>query len=293
MSYLIPSDYQKQIQTDNLNQVTTTTPSIRIAAELAAQAEAISYLVQKYDTSQEFTDTNAYNPALNYNAADRVYLDAPAYSASSAYTINSLALQSGSVYLCTTAIVTPETFDPDHWELLGDQYDLFYAVYPYSVFDLFSMYNEGDMVWWNNHTYTSIIQTVPIDHEALIQFRTTNNVPYLNIFPNDPQQGTFYWNDNGPYTTPTGSLLNTVYFTPGDNRNQQIVMYTIDITLFHLHSRISPRNIPQLRMDRYEAAISWLKMAMKGFITADLVKLQPPQGGRIRFGFNIKNINSY
>ena len=76
MAYLIPNDYKKLIQTDNLNQVIGNDTNVLIGVELAAQAEAISYLVQKYEVGQEFTDTYQYDPAKVYKAKDRVYLDA-------------------------------------------------------------------------------------------------------------------------------------------------------------------------------------------------------------------------
>ena len=293
MSYLISSDYQKQIQADNLNQITTSIPAVRTTAELAAQAECISYLIQKYDAVKEFTDTLIYDSAAIYKAAARVYVDALVYNAALAYAAGAMVLQAGNIYACIVPIDVPEPFTAAHWQLLGAEYDLFYALYPFPVFDLTGVYALGDTIWWNDHTYTALIPTIPIDHDDLIQFGRSTNVPYQNVFPDDRAQGKNFWTDNGVYTVPAGSLANPAFFIKGDNRNPQMVMYMIDITLYHLHSRIAPRNIPQLRIDRYDAAISWLKMAMKGSITAALPTKQPPQGARIRAGSNIKNINSY
>jgi hypothetical protein len=227
-----------------------------------------------------------------YRAADRVYLDAGAYSAAVNYALGALVLQTGKVYICTTAIVAPEAFTPGHWTLLGAQYDIFFASFPQNVFNVSGAYNKGDNVYWNGHTYTSLVQTISPDHEMILQYGNTNNIPYPNIFPDDPNNRQKYWRDNGAYTVPAGSLLDTTRFTKGDNRSQQLVMYLIDMTLFHLHSRISPRNIPEIRVDRYESAITWLNRAAKGVITANLVKIQPPSGKRIRWGSNIKNDNN-
>ena len=58
-----------------------------------------------------------------------------------------------------------------------------------------------------------------------------------------------------------------------DARNPQIVMYLVDMALYHLHSRQNPRNVPQIRQDRYDHAIEWLKMARKGSISTGL----PPE----------------
>lgn len=76
-------------------------------------------------------------------------------------------------------------------------------------------------------------------------------------------------------------------------RDQQILSTAIDISLYHLHSRIAPRNIPELRQTRYDNAIMWLKMCATGQVTPALAKLTPESGMRIRYGGNKKNINNY
>ena len=41
-------------------------------------------------------------------------------------------------------------------------------------------------------------------------------------------------------------------------RSPLITMYYVDMVLYHVHTRISPRNVPEMRDDRYRAAIKWL-----------------------------------
>lgn len=77
------------------------------------------------------------------------------------------------------------------------------------------------------------------------------------------------------------------------NRDLQLVSCNVDIALYHLHCRISPRNIPELRLTRYENAIEWLKMCSQGIVTPAIAKILPLQGKRNRFGGNIKNQNIY
>lgn len=79
----------------------------------------------------------------------------------------------------------------------------------------------------------------------------------------------------------------------GSNRDAQMLSTIIDVALFHLHSRIAPRNIPELRQTRYENAIMWLNQCAKGEVTPALKKINPLQGTRIRFGGNTKNQNTY
>lgn len=298
MSYLIAQDYLKQIQEQNLQAIIASTPSIQAAAELAAQEECISYLIQKYDTCAEFTDTLQYDPTVvTYGAMSRVYLNAPAYVATAAYAVGALTLNGGNVYICNTAIAAPgEAFNPAHWTLLGSQYQLFFAVFPQPEFKLKWCYNLGDLVYWKGSIYKCLKPTLPLDHDSLLQYGNWDAVPYSNYFPDDPNNGATQWFNQGAYAIPAGQLLSTnpVYFMPGDNRSQMLVLMMIDIVLYHLHSRISPRNIPELRAERYEAAKSWLKNVARGDeITAPIPKKQPPQGRRIRWSSNIKNTNSY
>jgi phage gp36-like protein len=79
----------------------------------------------------------------------------------------------------------------------------------------------------------------------------------------------------------------------GTARDPQLLAYIIDIALFHLHSRIAPRNVPELRQTRYENAVAWLKMCAYGDVTPKLEVITPAQGNRIRYGGNTKNTNQY
>lgn len=293
MPYLIAKDLNKQIQGENLSQVIGGDSSILSAAELTAIEEAKSYLVQRYDTAQEFKDLNEWSKLSIYNPTDRVYLNASAYSQKT-YALGDLALQAGQVYKCITAITVPEAFTPAKWSLLGNQYDIFNAVYPYPQFNFNSMYIVGDRVFWKGKTYSCKIQTQPYSQTTLLQYRDIDNVPSLNTAPDNVNNGAINWAFIENYSVPVDTdILNTTYWAKGDNRSQQLLTTVIDIALYHVHSRISPRNIPDLRVKRYDDARNWLKMASRGDITAQIPMLQPTQGGRIRYGGGIKQINTY
>lgn len=294
MPYLIPNDYKKQIQSDNLNQVIGSDLSIQLAAELAAIAEAKSYLVQKYDTAQEFTDTMPWSPTTTYKAKSRVVLDSAAYSATSIYPLNSLAIYQGKAYICTTAINTGEAFNPSHWTLLGNQYDLFYAALPYPEFVYTHYYALNYRVYWKGKTYICQRPTVTTSHEVALQLGQVQNIPLQNVFPDDPTYGVLYWGTGVAYSVPAGTMpTDATKWTAGDNRDQQMVTYVIDLVLYHVHSRIAPRNIPDLRVKRYDDARAWFKACAKGDVTPALPLLQPKQGMRIRYGGAVKNNNTY
>jgi len=95
-------------------------------------------------------------------------------------------------------------------------------------------------------------------------------------------------------------------FTYGDPRDPQILMYAVDMTLYHLHSSVTPRQIPVVRAIRYDGnspdqkggAIGWLKRAGRpDGISPDLPLLtnpdNPDQGKSIRFGSECKQDNDF
>ena len=407
MGYLIPSDHNRLIQEVNLSQIISGNSLLTTQAEIAAIEEAKSYLRAKYDVDSEFSNTQEYNPQSTYSAGDRVYLNAPFYNPKKIYIQGQLVLKNGIVYQCNTAVTVAEEFDNGKWTALGSQYTIFYANYPEEKFDIKKNYEKGDKVFWKNKTYECIISTAAIDHATLIQYDATNNVPYKNIFPNDPKVGSKFWNDLGTYTVPAGNLLTQnstetvtlfqaredeflqvgvtpglvagqssyvapaagqpgslvgwdyslerilsgtmvpgtdytknangftltvaggtefqpnekfvlrfvpitdqpvpvattgvsasqiimTYFTQGDNRNQQLVVYILDMLIYHLYRRIPPSVVPEIRVLAYQTAISWLGKVAKGDdIVASIEKLQPPSGSRIRYGSRPKQQNFY
>lgn len=312
-SFLYYGDYAKQIALDNLQQIIGGNQTILDGIQRAAVEECISYLKQKYDTEKEFEDTTQYDRSLVYKAENTVYLNANAYSASSTYALNSLTLQAGNVYRCTTAITVPEVFNISHWTLLGQQWDLFYTLLPKPMFQYDKVYVIGDQVFWKDKTFTCKIATSILTHDAKLQMGIASGINVLNIFPDDPVSGVQYWGVGVAYSVPANTdLTNTTYWTKGDNRDQKLLMTCIDIALYHAHCRISPRNIPELRIMRYMgndgdretrgqrilyptySALGWLQAAAIGDdITPELPRLQPYQGARIRFGGNVKNVNNY
>lgn len=272
MAYLFRHDYKSLIQVDALSQVIGSDYSILSKAELAGQSEVISYLVQKYDVDKEFTDTTLYTYGTTRNAKDRVYLDATTYSATSTYTLNSLTLYSGNVYINISAITTGEAWNAAHWTLLGAQYDMFYAKTPNPDWEYETSYVVGGVIFYNNKNYTALV-----DNSGLT-----------------PSANPSYWGTGTSYTV-AGAVLptDTSKWVEGDNRSAQIVQYLIDVVLYHIHSRIAPRNIPDIRVKRYDDAIAWFKNASKGdWITAAMPKIQPRSGKRIRWGSSLPKQNN-
>lgn len=291
MPYLIPKDYQVNIQDVNIQQIITNDESVRLRAQLSGEAEAISYLRQKYDIEREFQETLPYDFNKTYYAFNRFYLDAATYNNLSNYLVDDLTLYQGNVYICTTN--TTGTFDPTDWTLLGKQFDIFSVLPPQPEFKFENYYKINDFVFWKNKVYQCKIQSSALSHDVALQYRTISSVPLHNVAPDDPINGLQYWGVGVPYEVEEELPTSTTFFQKKDNRDQQMVLFFCDIVLYHLHARIAPRNIPELRVKRYDDAINWLKMCAEGAITPQLPLIQPKQGNRIRYGGNIKQINTY
>jgi phage gp36-like protein len=83
-----------------------------------------------------------------------------------------------------------------------------------------------------------------------------------------------------------------IFNKTANNRNPLILMYMIDIVLYHIHARINPKFIPDIRKDRYEVAINWLNKVARGELNPDLPKIDnsetPLAGLGNRWGSNTK-----
>lgn len=295
MSYLIYNDYKRAIQSLNLMQVLGNDLTILQSWQLTAQEEAISFLIQKYNTEMEFTDTTVWDIAKVYQAADRVYLDADLYNAATVYGVGDLvrlpatAPLLGQVTICITAGATG-TYDPAKFTILGNQYDLFYGSYPHPYFDINKFYNKGELVYYAGKVWTAVSSSG--SGADSIQYGVYAAVPKGNYFPGDPRST--MWGTGVTYTIPAGTLpTNSTYYTKGDNRGAQILQKVMDITIFYIHQRISPQNIPNSRVDAYRMAIQWLRDASRGEVTPNLPLKQPNQGNRIRYGGNVRLNNHY
>ena len=61
-----------------------------------------------------------------------------------------------------------------------------------------------------------------------------------------------------------------VFSQTGGDGNELIVMYLIDLALYHMFCALTPRMVPQIRADRYNTAIIWLEKVAAGKLNPDL-----------------------
>lgn len=263
------NDFKRLIQDDNLLQVIESNQSIKLDVEQSAQAEMISYLAQRYITSSVFSNTFTYSNTATYKAKNLVEYTEPLHSTSYTYAINDRVSYLDKIYKCIVISNGLLPTNTTYWQYICDDKALFYVSLPNSEYDNTASYVIGSVVWYNDIVYTCVQNC-------------------SSVLPTN----TVFWGAGSTYTVTAGTKPTDITkWTAGDNRNQQIVMYLIDITLYHLHSRINPRNIPDLRKERYDGnnpqqnggAIAWLKRVASGDLTADLPNIITQQGMSIRF----------
>lgn len=72
------------------------------------------------------------------------------------------------------------------------------------------------------------------------------------------------------YLRPRGYDIPAIFSAIEAERNPLIIMYMIDIALYHLHSNITTRATPAIREKRYDAAIDWLEKVSRGSLDPSL-----------------------
>ncbi len=261
-------DYDRLIQSTDLTQIIQSNEQIKLDVEQSAQAEMIGYLAQRYDVRYVFANTSVFDITAVYKAKNLVEYTADAFVQATTYNSGDLVVYQSKIYECNTNGTTG-AWDASKWDYVCDDKALFYVTLPEEEYNPKTTYAVGDAVWYEDKVYT-------------------NAIACTNVLPTESA----YWGTGVSYSV-TGELpTNTDYWTAGDNRNQQIVLFLMDIVLYHLHARINPRNIPDLRKERYNGndpkddggAIGWLKRVAKGNVQADMPEKIPVQGLSMRSG---------
>lgn len=71
---------------------------------------------------------------------------------------------------------------------------------------------------------------------------------------------------------------NAIFNAIGADRNQLILMMAIDISLYHIFCAHNPQKLSQMRQDRYDRALEWLKKVSENKLSiADAPQLPEAQ----------------
>ncbi|NDW10941.1 phage protein Gp36 family protein [Dysgonomonas sp. 520] len=89
--------------------------------------------------------------------------------------------------------------------------------------------------------------------------------------------------------------LTNIFNKTGDDRDEYIVMITIDIAIYHLYAKKAPRQIPEYRQLRYNDAMTWLEDVGNGTSPTDLPPIPSDDySGQVRiFSLYKPNNNKY
>ena len=60
-----------------------------------------------------------------------------------------------------------------------------------------------------------------------------------------------------------------LFSAQGEERNSLVLMFALDITIYHIFCQHNPDKISKIREERYKRAVEWLKGVMNGDITID------------------------
>lgn len=95
---------------------------------------------------------------------------------------------------------------------------------------------------------------------------------YLNISTNSSSTEYVHYTCIASGATSGTSLTDTNYFEEKDSRDQKLLEVVMSMSLFYVHKRLSPNNIPTFRVLSYDgngdekimSAIKWLTMIQQG-----------------------------
>lgn len=66
-----------------------------------------------------------------------------------------------------------------------------------------------------------------------------------------------------------------IFSAAGEDRNQLILMMVIDIAVYHIFCIHNPQKLSQIRKDRYERAVEWMRAVADEEISIEGVQLLP------------------
>lgn len=86
-----------------------------------------------------------------------------------------------------------------------------------------------------------------------------------------------------------------IFFASGEDRNQLILMMVIDIAVYHIFCIHNPQKLSQIRKDRYERAVEWMRAVADEEISIEGVPMLPEDEraskASLMFKSNRKRVN--
>ena len=80
-----------------------------------------------------------------------------------------------------------------------------------------------------------------------------------------------------------------IFSATGTNRNQLVLMMVIDIAVYHIFCIHNPQKLSQIRKDRYERAVEWMKAVAAEEISIEGAPLLPEEERAGKSSFHIQS----
>ena len=309
-----------------ISQTTAQNPAIIIDEnQLDVQEKVATMIRHRYDDRKIFKQIIPFVLSDTYQVGDLIEYSEPAHDPLITYAINvrrsfSQTINNvldDSIFQSNIAIGTPEAFDPTKWDRITENASLYFAEKPTTgnlpdtafSFTINNFTGNHDQIRGWDKTRTIFLERLdPFIRIYYSAADRTNKVNSIGIVDFDFQQEEFPTNipiergDDSENSIagdlsiigfiPDGTEWDVVasnFFTKGDNRDRVIKRIVLAIAIFELHKLISPRNIPDMRIDANIAAMEMLKKISSGKITADLPIFHDKERGQsITFDSNPK-----
>lgn len=88
-----------------------------------------------------------------------------------------------------------------------------------------------------------------------------------------------------------------IFSAVGEERNQLVLMMVIDIAVYHIFCIHNPQKLSQVRKDRYERAVEWMRGVLHEDISIDGAPLLPEEERAAKSTFlissNPKRVNHF
>ena len=86
-----------------------------------------------------------------------------------------------------------------------------------------------------------------------------------------------------------------IFSAVGDDRHQLVLMMVLDIAVYHIFCIHNPQKLSQIRKDRYERAVEWMKAVAREDISIEGAPLLPEEervaGAAFRIRSNPKRVS--
>lgn len=111
-------------------------------------------------------------------------------------------------------------------------------------------------------------------NEIFLDIRIWNGTTTYSIGDHIEHLGSIYYAE-APSTNQDPTDEDSEFWTLGDLRDPYLILIALNITVYHLHAKISKRLTPQDVADNYADALDWLKGVSKGEFVPNFPELIP------------------